>query len=216
MPKLAPETQQARREHILDAAERCFIHKGFHNATMDHICGEAGVSPGALYIYFRSKEELISGLCEREKDRFGRELARIAGARDLLDALQSLAERYCCEEPIEKVRLHVAIGAEAGRNETIGNTVRSKDAAVRASLVQLLQREEERGRIEPELPLEIIVRAMSALGDGLFLQRALDSSFDPKPIIPAMTAMVAALLRQRSGPTVAETTEGTAGHGADA
>ena len=49
MPKLAPKTQQARREHILDAAERCFVNKGFHPATMDGICREAGVSPGALY-----------------------------------------------------------------------------------------------------------------------------------------------------------------------
>lgn len=216
MPKLAPETQQARRERILDAAECCFIHKGFHSATMDDICGEAGISPGALYIYFDSKEKLIAGLCEREKDRFGRELARIAAAPDFLEALQSLAERYCCEEPIEKVRLHVAIAAEAGRNETIGNTVRSKDAAVRASLAQLLRRETERGRIEPELPLEIIVRAMSALGDGLFIQRALDRSFDPKPIIPAMTAMVAALLGPAPASRFAKGAEGEPDHGAHA
>ena len=38
MPKLAPKTQRARRGHILDAAERCFIAKGFHHATMDDIC----------------------------------------------------------------------------------------------------------------------------------------------------------------------------------
>ncbi len=194
MPKLAPKTQHARREHILDAAERCFIGKGFRNATMDDICREAEVSPGALYTYFASKEELIVGLCEREKDRFSRELAEITEASDLLTGLRAVAEQYCCHEPIEKVRLHVEIGAEAGRNAVIRNTVRSTDKAVSESLVHLLERERDRGRIKPKVPIEIVVRAMGALGDGLFLRRSLDPHFDPKSIIPAMMTMIEALL----------------------
>ncbi len=184
MPKLAPEKHQARREHILDAAESCFIGKGFHSATMDDICREACVSPGAVYTYFASKEALIAGLCERENDRFGKELARLAESGDFFAALQSLAEHYCCHEPIEKVRLHVEIGAEAGRNAVIGDTVRSKDASVSESLIQLIERERDMGRIEPRVPVEIAVQAMSALGDGLFMRRVLDPHFDPKSIMP--------------------------------
>ena len=62
MPKLKPDTQRARREHILDAALTCFARGGFHATTMQAICREAGVSPGALYVYFDSKEALIAGL----------------------------------------------------------------------------------------------------------------------------------------------------------
>jgi AcrR family transcriptional regulator len=194
MPKLAPKTQAVRREHILDAAERCFISKGFHPATMDDICREAGISPGALYTHFASKEELIAGLCERETDRFSKELAKIAEAADLLAALRSMAEKYCCQEPIGKVRLHVEIGAEAGRNAVIANTVRGADKAISGSLVHLLERERDEGRIQPTVPIEIAVRAMSALGDGLFLHRTLDPHFDPTSIIPAMMTMIGALL----------------------
>jgi len=194
MPKLAPRTQHARREHILDAAERCFISKGFHHATMDDICREAHVSPGALYTYFVSKEALIIGLCEREKDRFGKELAKMTEAPDFLAALRSMAEQYCCNEPIEKVRLHVEIGAEAGRNAVIGNTVREIDLGWTTSLIHILERERDQGRINPKAPIDIIVRAMGALGDGLFLRRSLDPHFDPKSIIPAMMTMIEALL----------------------
>ena len=194
MPKLAPKTQQARREHILDAAERCFINKGFHHATMDDICRVAQVSSGALYTYFVSKEALITGLCEREKERFGKELADIAQSTDFLAGLHRMAEHYCCNEPIEKVRLHVEIAAEAGRNALIGNTVRDNDKAVSESLVHLIERERDQGRIKPAVPVEIIVRAMTALGDGLFLRRSLDPHFDPKSIIPAMMTMIEALL----------------------
>ena len=54
MPKLKPETQLARREHILDAAERCFAKAGFHRTTMQDICKTADVSAGALYVHFDS------------------------------------------------------------------------------------------------------------------------------------------------------------------
>jgi AcrR family transcriptional regulator len=194
LPKLAPETQAARREHILAAAERCFTGKGFHAATMADICREACVSPGALYIYFKSKEELIAGLCERERDRFTSELAKITEATGLLAALQSLAEQYCCHEPIGKVRLHIEIAAEAARNETISRTMREMDKNVRRTLAELLDRQKELGLIAPELPSDTIVRAMCALGDGLFLKRVLDPDFDPAPIIPAMMTMISALL----------------------
>ncbi len=198
MPKLAPGTQQARRDRILDAAERCFVEKGFHPATMADICRQAGVSPGALYTYFASKEALISGLCEREKDRFTGELARITGKLDFLTALRLLAEQFCCHEPIGKVRLHLEIAAEASRNGLIGQTVREMDKIVRTSLVELLNREKELGRISPAVPVETIVRTMGALGDGLFIKRAIDPDFDPQPLIPAMMTMISALLAPKA------------------
>jgi TetR/AcrR family transcriptional regulator, repressor for uid operon len=204
MPKLAPQTQHARRERILDAAERCFISKGFHPATMDDICRAARVSPGAVYTYFASKEELIVGLCEREKERFSKELAQMTESENFMDALRSMAEKYCCHEPIEKVRLHVEIGAEAGRNAVIGHRMREIDRAVSRSLEQLLENERDQGRIAPKVPIEIAVRAMGALGDGLFLRRSLDPDFDPKSIIPAMMTMIEALLAP--SPRLNETT----------
>ena len=64
MPKLSEQAQESRRAHILSAAEACFARAGFHRTTMQDICREAGVSPGALYLYFASKEALIEGIAE--------------------------------------------------------------------------------------------------------------------------------------------------------
>ena len=208
MPKLAPKTQHARREHILGAAERCFISKGFHHATMDDICREAHVSPGALYTYFVSKGDLIAGLCEREKDRFGKELAAMTEATDFMSALRCMAEQYCCHEPVEKVRLHVEIGAEAGRDAAIRDTVLALDKGMSDSLARLLERERDQGRIKPKAPIEITVRAMCALGDGLFLRRSFDPDFDPKSVIPAMMTMIEALVSPVPASDPAKKTQG--------
>jgi AcrR family transcriptional regulator len=50
--------REQRRDQILKAAKKVFSDKGFNRATMEEIAGEAELSPGTLYIYFKNKEEL--------------------------------------------------------------------------------------------------------------------------------------------------------------
>ena len=94
MPKLKPATQRARREHILDAAEVCFAHSGFHRTTMQDICKEALISPGALYVYFASKEDLIAGIAERDRAEFAERFAELSAAPEFMKALSNLGEHY--------------------------------------------------------------------------------------------------------------------------
>ena len=62
--RLSPADTKTR---ILDAAESCFASSGFHSTTMQDICKAAGISAGALYVYFASKEALIAGLTARDR-----------------------------------------------------------------------------------------------------------------------------------------------------
>ncbi len=59
MPKISDERRAARRTQILEAAWTCFQRQGLHATTMDDIIRSAGLSAGAVYSYFPSKEELI-------------------------------------------------------------------------------------------------------------------------------------------------------------
>ncbi|HEX6611740.1 MAG TPA: helix-turn-helix domain-containing protein, partial [Hyphomicrobiaceae bacterium] len=116
MPKLKPDIQRARREHILDAAERCFAHAGFHRTTMQDICKEAGVSPGALYVYFTNKEDLIAGISERDRADFAERFAQLAEAPDFMEALEQLGNHYFEQEPAYKKLMCIEIGLESTRN----------------------------------------------------------------------------------------------------
>src|SRR5258708_19400890 len=64
MPKVSEEYRQARRADILAAARRCFIRQGFQETSMQDLLAEAGLSSGALYNYFASKEEIIVAIAE--------------------------------------------------------------------------------------------------------------------------------------------------------
>src|SRR5437762_13818789 len=57
--------KEARRIAILDAAEKIFDTKGFALATMDDIARDAELAKGTVYLYYKSKEELLIGLSIR-------------------------------------------------------------------------------------------------------------------------------------------------------
>jgi len=57
---------EARPDEILDAALAVFTERGFDAARVDDIAARAGISKGAVYLYFDSKEALLRGLIERE------------------------------------------------------------------------------------------------------------------------------------------------------
>ena len=194
MPKLNPATQAARRSHILDAAELCFARAGFHRTSMQDICREASVSAGALYVYFASKEDLIAGIAERDRAKLAGELAVLAREPDLSTALGKLGEHYAVEQPAHKRLMCIEIGLESTRNEAVGAIYRSVDRFVLDSFEQLFQRAEAEGRIKPALAPRELARIVAVLGDGLFWRRAIDPDFDPKIVIPTITAIVASLL----------------------
>ena len=195
MPKLKPSTQAQRREHILDAAERCFARSGFHSTTMHDICREAGVSPGALYVYFASKELLISGLCERDRADLQERLAVVAEAPDLLEALRRLGDHYVLDQPDHKRTLWVEIAAEATRNPKVAKIFRDSNAAVQASFHALFGRAAAEGRIAPRVDIAALNAVLQVIGDGLFFRRAVDPSFDARATMPAVLAVIAHLMQ---------------------
>ncbi len=217
MPKLKPHIQRARREHILDAAERCFARSGFHRTTMQDICREAAISPGALYVYFDSKEALIAGICERDRAEFAERLAALSEAPDFLAALKRLGEHYFVDEPPHKHLMCIEIGLESTRNARVGEIHRGVDAFVNASFEKLFQRMQDEARIAPDLPIPVVVKLFSIIADGMFWRRAIDPSFDGKVLVPATLEVLVGLLKpvppqvEQAGQAATVETEAAAG-----
>jgi len=66
MPRVVPEYKEEARTRILTAANQVFGEKGYRQATMDDVAKKLGVSKGALYLYFASKEELFEAIAQAE------------------------------------------------------------------------------------------------------------------------------------------------------
>jgi len=194
MPRLKPDTQRARREHILDAALRCFARGGFHATTMQTICREAGVSPGALYVYFDSKEALIAGLCERDRAEFAERFAQLASAPDFIEALAAIGEHYFINESGEKQRFAIEMGIESTRNPRIAEIFMSVDKFCNDSFDALFRRLQDEGRIAPRIDIPTLVKVFNIFGDGMFWRRAIDPTADMSTVLPVIIEVIGGLL----------------------
>ncbi len=83
-----------KREAILRAATRVFAHNGYFNSKVADIAREAGVADGTVYLYFKSKEEILHSIFDRSVDEAitdGRkQLETLANARDKLRRIAHL------------------------------------------------------------------------------------------------------------------------------
>jgi len=64
---------ELRRDEILDAAERVFAEKGYHEAGIADIAAELGIGHGTVYRYFKNKDDIAAGVS-------GRAVGRLAAA----------------------------------------------------------------------------------------------------------------------------------------
>jgi AcrR family transcriptional regulator len=194
----------ARRERILEAAARCFVRHGFHQASMQQICREAGMSPGALYRYFDSKQALIEAIAESEREVTGDVTRALAQARDLPQTLEFLAlESLKLSADADYARLAVEVVAEASRNARVAAIIAATDSALHARLADALQRAQARGEIDPALSPEASAHIVLALLDGLTSRFLVHPSLERARLAPALAALLARFLGRPAAQTAA-------------
>ena len=112
MPKVSDEHLAARRRQILDAALVCFSRRGFHQTPMQAIFEEARLSPGAVYRYFKSKEEIVRATPRRRLEASLRSSSPgpTVSRRARITAVLSDAQRRGGLDPEAAGRVVIAIG----------------------------------------------------------------------------------------------------------
>jgi AcrR family transcriptional regulator len=196
-----------RRPRILEAAERAFVRHGFHAATMQHVAAEAGMSPGNLYRYFRSKEAIVQGLCERDQRERAASFAAFAAADDVTSAMAQGLRANLLAKPAEKMQMILEIWAEAGRNPAIRELCGSIDDNVRDGLIRLVESAKAKGQARPELDAEFAARVMITMVVGLFKRRAHEKDFDGENELALALGTFAALFDGKIKPIRAGTCE---------
>jgi TetR/AcrR family transcriptional repressor of uid operon len=192
----AATPHEQRRKHVLRAAESCFARSGFHGASMQEICAEAQMSPGALYRYFRSKDEIIGAIADEERIRNAALLAQLRGDDDLCDRLTNLGLAH-----IEDMRrpgaaaLMAEVIAEGMRNSAIGEKFLRNECEVRETIGSFLRELVATGEIDPVTDVGGIMSFMCALIDGIVLRTAFEPDLTRDRIEPMLRQVIIGLLR---------------------
>src|SRR5215510_11425914 len=92
-----------KRERILTAAERIFARHGFFAAKVSDVAKEAGVADGTIYLYFKSKDDLLISLFERRmqqvNDMLRGAVAKVKSPREQLRAFVTAYLQLVADEP---------------------------------------------------------------------------------------------------------------------
>jgi AcrR family transcriptional regulator len=183
-----------RRTEILDAGERCFARSGFHRASMQDICTEAGMSPGNLYRYFPSKEALIAGISERNLAEAVAGIAQVEKAHDFFDGLAQLARHHLVERGDSEVGLCAEIMSESRRNAEVARIFQEIDGDIKRRIGTMLETAAARGEIRADVDIEAAATVLMVLGDGMSWRRSVEKGFDAERVLPLILKMVHCLL----------------------
>jgi len=177
VPRVSEDHLTARREQILEAARVCFLRNGLHNTSMQDLIREADMSVGAVYRYFKSKNDIISAIAES-----------VAGTLiAYLDELARREPRLPIEEVISLVLdvvdfqvgpdgnfpIALQVWAEATRDPVIGDIVKRRYDGMRSAFTVVARRAVEAGELPPDADVEAVGAALFGMIPGFALQRLL-------------------------------------------
>ena len=179
MPRVTAAHGQEVRERIVSAALRVFGERGYHGSTIADVVRESGLSVGAIYTYFKGKDDLFLATCDLASGRgLGELAARIPRGRTVAERLAIAIGFY-----FDSAEGDAALGAGNGDFLVQAWAQADADPAVREMLRRrreqlvmagtfLLEEGIARGELPRWMDAPAVSRAYIALLDGMLLVRA--------------------------------------------
>ncbi|MBM2622081.1 TetR/AcrR family transcriptional regulator [Actinoplanes sp. LDG1-06] len=206
MPRVSEQYRADRRAEILAAAARLFSANGFHATSMADIIGEAGLSAGAVYRYFPSKEDLIAAVAETALSAADEVFAQLladdaapAPAHAVTVLIKEITARLVNEPKtgVDFTRVGVQVWAEALRNPSLAARADSVYLRLRGQCAEIARRRQQLGLLPADTDPDHVGAAMLGLVQGFVLQHLLISGTEPA----AYTAGINALFAETAGAT---------------
>jgi AcrR family transcriptional regulator len=194
MPKVTEQHTDLRRQQIIDAAYRCFARKGFHQTTMREIYAEAGLSAGAIYHYFASKDDIIEASFIFDHQRSLPVFEFALNDPDPGAALDQLVSFFY--QGLESAaslganKVNIQGWAEALVNPRLLVPLQATLHDFWKLLAQLIRRGQEAGTIDPQVDPEAAGEVIVATYFGLYLQKAIHPELDTGRYKDAVLALL--------------------------
>jgi AcrR family transcriptional regulator len=206
MPRVSAAHLAARRQQILDAARACFLRNGFHQTSMQDVIAAAGLSVGAVYRYFRSKNDIVEAIAVHYATEIGGEIAGLAdGAHRPLAEVMAEAVRIMDANigPDGPMRLAVQVWAEAVRDARMAEIAERVYTALRDHFVRIARRAVERGDLAPQTDPQAAGAALFSLIVGYGVQHLLTGRPDRDSYTAGLSALLAPQARTGAAPVAA-------------
>lgn len=177
-----PDVSEERKFQILNAAEEVFAEKGFEKARMEDIAKETGLSKGAIYLYFESKNDLIIAILDRLFNREYRQFENMKSEEfSAVDAIRNFSQTVTSDMDavIRLFPILYQFLSLAFRNKYVQYAFKKYLNRYLDLITTWIQRGIDSGELRPVDPREVAI-AVGAIIEGTFLLWVYDrSAIDP-------------------------------------
>ena len=162
MPRISEERRAERREQILEGARRCFAENGYEGATVAKLEAEIGLSRGAIFNYFSSKDELFLELAQRDNER-------------LIRLWMEKGWEATLREVIEEDPEWIGVYLEMSRRERTEPELRRRHRSgtqdkLAPLLIEHVRADQAAGKLRDDQPAEKIAGFVSLVANGIAVQ----------------------------------------------
>ena len=202
MPRITEERREARREQILDAARACLLEHGLEAVSMEMIIARSGLSTGAVYRYFKGKDEIIGAAVAASASEIGAAVAPI-----LINPTSRLPSQLVEELLAAWVGYaHSGVGAAVGVDRmptalhgwSYAQTDPQLKAALQASLrgfreacVPIIKQWQADGVVAGGVEPDAVAQLLLSISLGFVAQRALTGDAEVEAHAGALAALTA-------------------------
>jgi AcrR family transcriptional regulator len=200
VPRITEESRNERRAQILDAARACVLEHGLEAVSIEMIVAGSGLSTGAVYRYFKGKDQILGAAFTGASLDIGEAMASVfdgfesGSPPELLEALLGRFTEYA----------HSGVGAAKGVDRSPvaihGWSHAQTDPELRATLqfvlevfrqrsMPLVERWREDGTVAPDADPETVTQLLLSVCLGYVVQHAAGSTVDVRSLAEGLLAL---------------------------
>ena len=196
MPRITDERREARREQILEAARACLQEHGLEAVSMEMIIARSGLSTGAVYGYFKGKEEIINAVVTDGTAAMGRQLVPIL--KDPEPPLPQFAEQllrtvadFGRDKPggIDRLLVSLHGWSHSQSDPSLKATTRTAYRRQRELFAETVRRWQAAGKFDPGADPGGVAELLQSIILGFVAQRALAGDADVQAHARALDAL---------------------------
>ena len=194
MPRVSEDHLTARREQILAAARTCFLRNGLHSTSMQDLIREADLSVGAVYRYFKSKNDIINAIAVNVAGGLQHLLEEIAATQPPLPLSEAMSRVLDLLDgqlgPDGNFPLAVQVWAEATLDPSIGEIVRGRYTGMRSAFETIARNAVASGDLPADADPAAVATTLFGMMPGYALQRLLVGNPDKETYLAGLQALL--------------------------
>jgi AcrR family transcriptional regulator len=187
------EVRGTARERLLDAAARVFAERGYRAASVEDVAVEAGVTKGALYWNFKSKEDVLFALLDERVDQPVQALiehARATAGDEATTRIVSETMAGVMDEQRQMMLLTIEYWSLAARDPVLQERYVTRQRAFRESVAHAVAAYSQATEVPLGMPASQLATALVSLASGLAMERIVDPESVPDNLLGEILALI--------------------------